>query len=149
MTAVIELVTYFVPVLLIDCQNFGGKLAYFIQTCVCRKYIAGIWLSLILLSIFGSRKWFNGDTHGQAFMQRPVHPSYGRVKQNVDGCLFVWMGKLKKKSFVSWSPVRRTARSALHVMSVNATFAVAARTRKVSRRPCTCPTTGKNNVDPA
>ena len=27
-------------------------------------------------------------------------------------------------------------------MSVNATFAVAARTRKVSRRPCTCPTTG-------
>ena len=27
-------------------------------------------------------------------------------------------------------------------MSVNATFAVAARTRNVSRRPCTCPTTG-------
>ena len=23
-------------------------------------------------------------------MQRPVHPSYGRVKQNVDGCLYVW-----------------------------------------------------------
>ena len=28
----------------------------------------------------------------QCFMQRPVHPSYGRVKQNVDGCLFVWTG---------------------------------------------------------
>ena len=26
-------------------------------------------------------------------MQRPVHPSYARVKQNVDGCLFVWTGK--------------------------------------------------------
>ena len=35
----------------------------------------------------------------QAFMQRPVHPSYGRVKQNVDGCLFVWMGKKIKKKF--------------------------------------------------
>ena len=59
-------------------------------------------------------------------------------------------------SYVSRSPVRRTAQSALHVMllsyyidmcgyfmSVNATFAVAARTRKVSRRPCTCPATGK------
>ena len=30
----------------------------------------------------------------------------------------------------------------MEVMSVNATFAVAARTRKVSRRPCTCPMTG-------
>ena len=57
------------------------------------------------------------------------------------------------------SPVCTTAQSALqsalHVMllsyyigiyvyfmSVNATFAVAARTRKVSRRPSTCPTTG-------
>ena len=29
----------------------------------------------------------------QCFMQRPVHPSYGRVKQNVDGCLLVWTGK--------------------------------------------------------
>ena len=28
----------------------------------------------------------------QCFIQRPVHPSYGRVKQNVDGCLFVWTG---------------------------------------------------------
>ena len=28
----------------------------------------------------------------QAFMQRPVHPSHGRVKLNVDGCLFVWTG---------------------------------------------------------
>ena len=31
----------------------------------------------------------------------------------------------------------------MYFMSVTATFAVAARTRKVSRRPCTCPTTGK------
>ena len=31
----------------------------------------------------------------QAFMQRPVQPSYGRVKQNVDGWLFVWTGKKK------------------------------------------------------
>ena len=30
-------------------------------------------------------------------MQRPVHPSYGRVKQNVDGCLFAWTGN--KKTF--------------------------------------------------
>ena len=34
-------------------------------------------------------------------MQRPVHPSYGRVKRNLDGCLFlcgrVWTGKKKKK----------------------------------------------------
>ena len=37
----------------------------------------------------------------QCFMQRPVHPSYGRVKRNLDGCLFlcerVWTGKKKKK----------------------------------------------------
>ena len=92
-------------------------------------------------------------------MQRPIHPSLGRVKQNVDGCLFVRMGLdgFFFNSYVSWSPVRRTAQSALHVvllssyignaacvyfMSINATFAVAARNRKVSRRPCTCPTTG-------
>ena len=31
----------------------------------------------------------------------------------------------------------------MYFMSVNATFAVAACTRKVSRRPCTFPTTGK------
>ena len=31
----------------------------------------------------------------------------------------------------------------MYFMSVNATFAVAARTRKVSRRSHTCPTTGK------
>ena len=49
-------------------------------------------------------------------MQRPVHPSYGRVKQNVDGCLFVWTGNFFFNSFVSRSPVRRTAQSALHVM---------------------------------
>ena len=69
-------------------------------------------------------------------MQRPVHPSYGRVKRNLDGWLFlcgrVWTGKKKKKkiffffflffnySYVSRSPVRRTAQSALqsalHVM---------------------------------
>ena len=68
-------------------------------------------------------------------MQRPVHPSYGRVKRNLDGCLLlcgrVWTGKKKKKfffffflkffnSYVSRSPVRRTAQSALqsalHVM---------------------------------
>ena len=30
----------------------------------------------------------------------------------------------------------------VYFMSVNVTFAAAARTRKVSRRPCTCPTTG-------
>ena len=53
-------------------------------------------------------------------MQRPVHPSYGRVKQNVDGCLFVWTGggRVKKKLILiyqSRSPVRRTAQSALHV----------------------------------
>ena len=39
----------------------------------------------------------------QCFMQRPVHPSYGRVKHNLDGCLFVcgrvWTGKKKKKFF--------------------------------------------------
>ena len=68
-------------------------------------------------------------------------------------------------SYVSRSPERRTAQNALHVMLLSyyigmcvfhehqrdicrrlayshATFAVAARTRKVSRRPCTCPTTG-------
>ena len=52
-------------------------------------------------------------------MQRPVHPSYGRVKQNVDGCLFVWIGKkffFLHYMYVSLSPVRRTAQSALHVM---------------------------------
>ena len=75
-------------------------------------------------------------------MQRPVHPSYGRVKQNVDGCLFVWTGKHVSRSPVH--SVHRTARSALHghvivigivyFMSINVTFAVAARTRKVSRR---------------
>ena len=59
-------------------------------------------------------------------MQRPVQPSYGRVKQNVDGCLFVWTGLdglnffFFSNSYVSQSPVRRTAQSALqsalHVM---------------------------------
>ena len=50
-------------------------------------------------------------------MQRPVHPSYGRVKQNVDGCLFVWTGKKKIILInVSRSPKRRTVQSALHVM---------------------------------
>ena len=54
-------------------------------------------------------------------MQRPVHPSYGRVKPKVDGCLFVWTGggRVKKKnynSYVSRSPERRTAQNALHVM---------------------------------
>ena len=55
-------------------------------------------------------------------MQRPVHPSYGRVKQNVDGCLFVWTdgGRVKKSfffnSYLSRSPERRTAQSALHVI---------------------------------
>ena len=54
-------------------------------------------------------------------MQRPVHSSYGRVKSNVDGCLFVWTGKFVFfNSYVSRSPVRRTAQSALqsalHVM---------------------------------
>ena len=29
-----------------------------------------------------------------------------------------------------------------YFMSINVTFAVTARTRKVSRRPCICPTTG-------
>ena len=28
-------------------------------------------------------------------MERPIDPSYGGVKQNVDGCLFVWTGKKK------------------------------------------------------
>ena len=59
-------------------------------------------------------------------MRRPVHPSYGRVKQNVDGWLFgspvicldgQWTGKKKKfKSYVSWSSVLRTAQTALDVM---------------------------------
>ena len=49
-------------------------------------------------------------------MQRPVHPSYGRVKQNVDGCLFVWTGVFFLNSYLSPSPVSRTAQSALHVM---------------------------------
>ena len=53
----------------------------------------------------------------QAFMQGPVQPSYGRVKQNVDGCLFVWTGNFFFfNSYVSRSPVRRTAQSALHDM---------------------------------
>ena len=38
-----------------------------------------------------SHQYIYTNTDAQAFMQRPVHPSYGRVKQNVDGC-FVWMG---------------------------------------------------------
>ena len=57
----------------------------------------------------------------EACMQRPVHPSYGQVKQNVDGCLFVWTGKKKNICFlilmyILMSPVRRTAQSALHVL---------------------------------
>ena len=37
------------------------------------------------------------------FLMLPVHPSYGRVKQNVDGCLFVWMGggQVEKNIMVS------------------------------------------------
>ena len=55
----------------------------------------------------------------QCLMQRPVHPSYGREKQNVDGCLFAWTGGGRAKkiySYASWSPIRRTAQSALHIM---------------------------------
>ena len=33
-------------------------------------------------------------------MQRPVHQSYGQVKQNVDGCIFVWTGKKKNICFL-------------------------------------------------
>ena len=49
---------------------------------------------------------------------RPVHPSYGRVKKNVDGCLFAWTGVVGFffNSYLSRSPQRRTAQSALHVM---------------------------------
>ena len=39
-----------------------------------------------LVALGVSIEWF------ECLMQRPVHPSYGRVKQNVDGCLFVWTG---------------------------------------------------------
>ena len=50
-------------------------------------------------------------------MQRPVHASYGQVKQNVDGCLFFIFFIFY---YVSRSPVLRTApsalQSALHVM---------------------------------
>ena len=46
-------------------------------------------------------------------MQGPVHPYYGRVKPNVDGCLFVWTGTFV---LIIMCPVRRTAQSALHVM---------------------------------
>ena len=49
-------------------------------------------------------------------MQRPVHPSCGRVKHTVDGCLFVWTVKQKLNSYVSRSPLRWTAQSALHIM---------------------------------
>ena len=70
-------------------------------------------------------------------MQRPYPLSYGWVKQNVDGCLFVWTGLFFKFLWitVSSSAVRRS--TCVYFMSVNVTFAVA-----VSRRPCTCPTTG-------
>ena len=69
-------------------------------------------------------------------------------------CLDGWTKKKKINSYLSRSTARRTAQSALHVMllsyylgsvyftSINATFAVAARTRMVSQWPCTCPTTG-------
>ena len=92
------------------------------------------------------------------FYAEPVHPSYGRVKQNVDGCLFVWTGKYIYIFLILMSPVRRTAQSALqsalHVMLLSYYIGMCvfhererdicspARTRKVSRRPCTCPTTG-------
>ena len=51
-------------------------------------------------------------------MQKPVHPSYGRVKQNGDRCLFVWTGKKNHffKFCILMSPVHRTAQSALQVM---------------------------------
>ena len=54
-------------------------------------------------------------------MQRPVHPSYGRAKKMWTGaylCGRVWMGKIFffLNYYVSQSPVRRTAQSALHVM---------------------------------
>ena len=31
--------------------------------------------------------------HSHSFMQRPVHPSFGRVKTVVDGYKYGWMGK--------------------------------------------------------
>ena len=54
-------------------------------------------------------EWGSG---GQCLMQRPVHPSCGRVKQNVDGCLFVWTGKqffFYFYSYLSRSPQCSTA----------------------------------------
>ena len=36
----------------------------------------------------------------QCFMQRPVHSSYGRAKQNVDGCIFVWTGLDGQKKYI-------------------------------------------------
>ena len=46
-------------------------------------------------------------------MQGPVHPSYRRVKPNVDGCLFVWTGTFV---LILMCPIRRAAQSALLVM---------------------------------
>ena len=79
----------------------------------------------------------------------------GRVFICLDGCGRV---KKKKKIFLILmyhglqnvgllralytSCYCHTIYACVYFMSVNATFAVAARTRKVSRRPCTCPTTG-------
>ena len=54
-------------------------------------------------------------------MQRPVHPSYGRGKQNVT--VFICLDGTGREffffffnSYVSRSPELRTAQSALHVM---------------------------------
>ena len=53
----------------------------------------------------------------QAFMQRPVHPSCGRVNTLWTGAYL--SGRFKRflfNSYVSRSPLRRTAQSALHIM---------------------------------
>ena len=55
----------------------------------------------------------------QAFMQRPIHPSYGRVKNKMWTGDYL-SGRVKKpfifNSYVSRSTERRTAQSALHIM---------------------------------
>ena len=65
-------------------QHVGDKL--------CEGDVTTLVTVIVLKEQLKHKQHTSLTTCQQACMQRPVHPSYGRVTQNVDGCLFVWMG---------------------------------------------------------
>ena len=105
--------------IVIDATMAGGPARYINHSCApnCVAEVVPFEKDGKIIIIARRRLARGEEVREMAFMQRPVHSSYGRVKQNVDGCLFAWTCKqFFLNSYASRSPERRTAQSALHVM---------------------------------